>query len=173
VQHCSNLVSCALESFINTFIGYREVGVEKSRPKETTAPYSITMASSTSSSKRPLTNISKDELYRSQSLEQSLTPPETPPAQEGQARLMHNWPEPDIAIEGAPAAKRRKIDNSRDVQIEVEEFDAKEQDVLLLHAPKQRYAYTKKHPIPRIENDREMLVAVDVVGLNPIDWKAP
>lgn len=136
-------------------------------------PWSLSMASASSTAKRPRTSISKDELYRSQSLEQSLTPPETPPGQESQAKLIHNWPEPDVAIEETPVAKRRRVDRSRDVLVEIKEFDVAEQDVLLLHGPKQRYAHTKKHPVPKVENDREMLVAVDVVGLNPIDWKAP
>lgn len=131
------------------------------------------MASTSSTAKRSITHISKDEMYRSQSLEQSLTPPETPPGQASQARLLHNWPEPDIAIEEDPAAKRRKIYQTRDVQIDNKEFDVAEQDVLLLHGPKQRYTHTKKHPVPSFQDDREMLVAVDVVGLNPIDWKAP
>ncbi|KAE8445443.1 hypothetical protein EG329_013456 [Mollisiaceae sp. DMI_Dod_QoI] len=132
------------------------------------------MTSATSSAKRPLTNITKDEIYRSQSLELSLTPPETPPGQERQAKIIHNWPEPDVALEEDPARKRIKlVQSSGEVLAEINDFDVVEQDVLLLHAPKQRYAHTKKHPVPSIENDREMLVAVDVVGLNPIDWKAP
>ncbi len=45
--------------------------------------------------------------------------------------------------------------------------------MLLLHGPKQRYTHTKNHPVPSLKNDREMLVEVEVVGLNPIDWKAP
>ncbi|KAF8860517.1 GroES-like protein [Acephala macrosclerotiorum] len=126
------------------------------------------MASTSSAAKRSLTNITKDEIYRSQSLEQSLTPPETPPGSEGQSKVIHPWPEPEPA-EDDPEAKRRKIVQEE----EHEEFDVEHQDVLLLHAPKQRYAHTKKHPVPSIEHDREMLVAVDVVGLNPIDWKAP
>ncbi|CZR65659.1 related to oxidoreductase [Phialocephala subalpina] len=126
------------------------------------------MASSTSAAKRSLTNITKDEIYRSQSLEQSLTPPETPPGSEGQGKIIHPWPEPDA--EDDPTAKRRKVVLDDE---EFEEFSVEHQNVLLLHAPKQRYAHTEKHPVPSIENDREMLVAVDVVGLNPIDWKAP
>lgn len=47
------------------------------------------------------------------------------------------------------------------------------QEALLLHAPKQKYAHVKRHSIPEVQDDREMLVKVQVVGLNPIDWKAP
>lgn len=47
------------------------------------------------------------------------------------------------------------------------------QAALLLHAPKQRYTHVKKHDVPEIKDEREMLVKIQVVGLNPIDWKAP
>jgi hypothetical protein len=47
------------------------------------------------------------------------------------------------------------------------------QDVLLLHAPKQPYALTRKQSIPEVKDDREMLVKIQAIGLNPIDWKAP
>ena len=53
------------------------------------------------------------------------------------------------------------------------EFNLTHQEVLFLHAPKQRYEHTKQQPIPDLKTDREMLVEVQVVGLNPIDWKAP
>lgn len=57
--------------------------------------------------------------------------------------------------------------------VEDVEFNLTHQEVLLLHAPKQRYEHTKQQPIPELKTDREMLVEVEVVGLNPIDWKAP
>lgn len=47
------------------------------------------------------------------------------------------------------------------------------QEVLLLHGVKQRYTHTLKYEIPKARDDSEMLVKVTVVGLNPIDWKAP
>ncbi|KAE9362610.1 quinone oxidoreductase [Stipitochalara longipes BDJ] len=114
------------------------------------------------------------EIYRSQSLEQSLTPPETPPREKTEAKLVHPWPEPETTPEDALPAKRRKIhhiEENEDLQLEA--FNVFNQEVLLLHGPKQRYAHTTDQPIPSIQNDREMLVAVEVVGLNPIDWKAP
>lgn len=55
----------------------------------------------------------------------------------------------------------------------MEDFKETYQDVLLLHAPKEKYMHTKQQPIPELKDEREMLVAVEVVGLNPIDWKAP
>lgn len=55
----------------------------------------------------------------------------------------------------------------------VDAFRVTHQDVLLLHGAKQRYTHTPKYEIPQIKNDSEMLVKVSVIGLNPIDWKAP
>ncbi|KFZ13582.1 hypothetical protein V502_06537 [Pseudogymnoascus sp. VKM F-4520 (FW-2644)] len=54
----------------------------------------------------------------------------------------------------------------------VDTFQVTHQEVLLLHGVKQRYAHTPKYEIPQIKNDSEMLVKVNVIGLNPIDWKA-
>ena len=51
--------------------------------------------------------------------------------------------------------------------------EATHQTALLLHGPKQRYQLASKHEIPSLKNDREMLVKVHAIGLNPIDWKAP
>ncbi|KAI0195430.1 quinone oxidoreductase [Astrocystis sublimbata] len=47
------------------------------------------------------------------------------------------------------------------------------QTALLLYAPKQSYQIRDDHPTPRIDNGSELLVKTQVIGLNPIDWKAP
>lgn len=109
-------------------------------------------------------------LYRSQSLEQSLTPPKTPPHSKRNLKTIHPWPEPEEEI---IPAKRRKIKHDEKQEIEEDDFKTVHQEVLLLHGPKQRYKHETKQPIPSLKNDREMLIAVEVVGLNPIDWKAP
>lgn len=114
------------------------------------------------------------EIYKSQSMEQIFTPPITPPTHAG-AKLVHPWPTPETVpdeIWDFPS-KRRKLANGTKAAVEAEEFNVVHQEVLLLHGVKQRYAHTKKQPVPTLKNDREMLVAVEVVGLNPIDWKAP
>lgn len=113
-------------------------------------------------------------LYKSQSLEDTfltLTPPKTP---EIDSKPIHSWPEPETVPEellqqylsGFETGETRPltIDNT---------FNIKLQDVLLLHGAKQRYMHTREQPVPNLENDREMLVAVHAIGLNPIDWKAP
>jgi len=112
----------------------------------------------------------KFEMYRSQSLENAMTPPITPPIQDNK----HPWPEPEALPEEIwdfPSKRRKFANGTKNAKLEA--FDAKHQDVLLLHGVKQRYMHTKEQPIPTLKNDREMLVAVEVVGLNPIDWKAP
>ncbi|GME62919.1 putative zinc-binding dehydrogenase protein [Neofusicoccum parvum] len=47
------------------------------------------------------------------------------------------------------------------------------QTVLLLYQPRTRYALTPKHDTPSLHFEDEVLVKVQAVGLNPIDWKAP
>lgn len=47
------------------------------------------------------------------------------------------------------------------------------QEVLLLHAIRQPYQVTAGYPVPVIQHDDELLVRVEAIGLNPIDWKAP
>lgn len=114
------------------------------------------------------------QTYRSGSLEQSLTPPKTPPSETNLKKVVHPRPEPDTTVEEELPSKRRKtngveITPAADITV----FDVAHQEVLLLHAPKQRYAHIKQQPIPTLDHDHEMLVAVEAIGLNPIDWKAP
>ena len=112
-------------------------------------------------------------MYRSQSLELSLTPPKTPPLS-GSERFVRNWLEPETALEKTFEFKRLTIQNVDMTEVvEGGRFNVPHQQVLLLHAPRQKYAHTREQPIPKVQNDREMLVAVEVVGLNPVDWKAP
>ncbi|RFU23894.1 hypothetical protein B7463_g12446, partial [Scytalidium lignicola] len=113
----------------------------------------------------------------------SLTPPQTPPSTEGGVKGIRNWPgsEKTEATSGsAVVTEKQQIEQEQVVEVEREEeeeegeeFTSSHQDVLLLHGPKQRYAHTTKYAIPELHTEREMLVNVQVVGLNPIDWKAP
>jgi hypothetical protein len=68
---------------------------------------------------------------------------------------------------------QQSIDETSSNPTAGDDFNLTHQNVLLLHGPKQKYVHTNGHEIARLNNDREMLVKVDVVGLNPIDWKAP
>ncbi|EXJ58768.1 hypothetical protein A1O7_06198 [Cladophialophora yegresii CBS 114405] len=47
------------------------------------------------------------------------------------------------------------------------------QRALILYAPRQPYEEIPDHPTPSLLNSREMLVRNKIIGLNPIDWKAP
>ncbi|KAI0470047.1 quinone oxidoreductase [Xylariaceae sp. FL0804] len=47
------------------------------------------------------------------------------------------------------------------------------QKVAVLHAVRTPYAVSHDYPIPGIRGDDELLVRAQVIGLNPIDWKAP
>lgn len=50
-------------------------------------------------------------------------------------------------------------------------LETPQQDVLLLHGPRQRYSLEKAHDIPELRSDREILIQVLAIGLNPVDWK--
>lgn len=47
------------------------------------------------------------------------------------------------------------------------------QTALLLYGAKQPYRIVGDYPVPHPQNDQEVLVKTLVIGLNPIDWKAP
>lgn len=47
------------------------------------------------------------------------------------------------------------------------------QSILLLYGPKQPYKVVENYPVPKLENEDEVLVKTCTIGLNPIDWKAP
>ncbi|KAF2501885.1 GroES-like protein [Lophium mytilinum] len=47
------------------------------------------------------------------------------------------------------------------------------QTILLLKEVKTPYTLTPDYPIPVPANDNEILIRTQVIGLNPIDWKAP
>lgn len=50
-------------------------------------------------------------------------------------------------------------------------LDAPQQDLLLLHGPRQKYKLEKSKDIPDLQGEREILVQVLAIGLNPVDWK--
>lgn len=48
-----------------------------------------------------------------------------------------------------------------------------QQDVLLLHGPRKRYSLERAQEVPELKHERELLVQVLAIGLNPVDWKGP
>ncbi|KAF2448292.1 GroES-like protein [Karstenula rhodostoma CBS 690.94] len=80
------------------------------------------------------------------------------------------WRRRSVAItpaEAAPAA-------TADYQRRSEELSVPDsQSALLLHAIRTPYEIKSGHTIPSIQHDHELLIRVNSVGLNPIDWKAP
>lgn len=46
------------------------------------------------------------------------------------------------------------------------------QRILILEKIKQPYTEVE-YPVPQVRSDREVIVQNAVIGLNPIDWKAP
>lgn len=47
------------------------------------------------------------------------------------------------------------------------------QTVLILYAAKQPYETAEGYQVPEIQDEHEVLVKTEHIGLNPIDWKAP
>jgi NADPH:quinone reductase-like Zn-dependent oxidoreductase len=50
-------------------------------------------------------------------------------------------------------------------------LDQPQQDLLLLHGPRQKYTLEKAQGIPELRGDDEILVQTLAIGLNPVDWK--
>ncbi|GAA5849016.1 hypothetical protein JCM3766R1_005427 [Sporobolomyces carnicolor] len=46
------------------------------------------------------------------------------------------------------------------------------QSCLLVHGPRQKYQLSSI-PVPEIHSDDEVLVRIEAIGLNPVDWKGP
>jgi hypothetical protein len=74
-------------------------------------------------------------------------------------------------LDRSPQQKRRRAE-SQFLQGKEEIAVPLAQTALLLHAIRQPYS-TEDHEVPVILNESEILIKVEVVGLNPIDWKAP
>lgn len=60
---------------------------------------------------------------------------------------------------------------SPDNEDEFLRLSSPQQDVLLLHGPRQKYSLEKAKKIPELRGDDEILVQVLAIGLNPVDWK--
>ncbi|KAI9650665.1 hypothetical protein NHQ30_000685 [Ciborinia camelliae] len=112
------------------------------------------------------------QIYVSQTVDREITPPKTPESY-GYQKVFHNWPEPETEPEGIYLHREKSSLDQINNSIYDSDLNVSHQEALLLHGPKQRYAHATEQPIPSLKDDREMLVAVEVVGLNPIDWKAP
>lgn len=115
------------------------------------------------------------QIYISQSSEQTLSLPRTPPWFLEGVQNFPNWPEPETFPEEEYLDSTFGFFEGPQFPYKVlgeDEPNTTHQDVLLLHAAKQRYAHTR-HPVPQLKHEREMFVEVQVIGLNPIDWKAP
>ena len=46
------------------------------------------------------------------------------------------------------------------------------QTVLILHGARQDYMLQNSYPVPQLKDDRELLVRIGYIGLNPLDWKS-
>lgn len=114
----------------------------------------------------------------------SLTPPKTPPQRPEREESSNIINDQSYQKLGSTPPRQDFLDKYYESTVQVkayttpehdhDDFDVlQQQEVLLLHGPKQRYAHTRDQAIPGLKNDREMLVKVQVIGLNPIDWKAP
>lgn len=116
--------------------------------------------------------MTSTQTYVPESINLSIKPPKTPESY-GYQKVFHNWPEPETEPEGIYLHREIKSPRDENDSIHNLTLNVSHQEVLLLHGPKQRYTHATEQPIPSLKDGREMLVAVEIVGLNPIDWKAP
>lgn len=71
-------------------------------------------------------------------------------------------------------AKRRKTHVRIDFHHDASDATLPErQETLLLHAIRKPYELSADSELPDLKHDHELLVKVNAVGLNPIDWKSP
>lgn len=63
------------------------------------------------------------------------------------------------------------LTNGHSTEDEFLKLDKPQQDLLLLHGPRQKYSLEKSKDIPALEGEREILIQVLAIGLNPVDWK--
>lgn len=68
-------------------------------------------------------------------------------------------------------ASSTKSDSSHEHGDEFLRLPSPQQDVLLLHGPRQKYKLEQSQDIPELRDDKEILIQVLAVGLNPVDWK--
>jgi len=47
------------------------------------------------------------------------------------------------------------------------------QKALVLYGLKQQYVLDSQYAVPMVRSPEEILIQVECIGLNPIDWKAP
>lgn len=47
------------------------------------------------------------------------------------------------------------------------------QSALLLNKLREPYTLSEQHEVPELSNQNEVLIKIQAIGLNPIDWKAP
>lgn len=48
----------------------------------------------------------------------------------------------------------------------------RQQKALLLHGIRERFALTEDHEVPETTGPHELVVKIQAVGLNPVDWKS-
>lgn len=84
-----------------------------------------------------------------------------PQAQHVEQQEQLPLPEEDIVLNGASTTDMEPLPIPE------------KQTVLLLHAAKQPYTLTEDYPVPQLEEEHDVLVRTQAIGLNPIDWKAP
>lgn len=71
------------------------------------------------------------------------------------------------------SSKKNDVESDATVNAEQHQQPPSSQTALLLHAPRQAYHVEHTYPTPLLQKESEVLVRTRVIGLNPIDWKAP
>ncbi|KAK4554152.1 hypothetical protein LTR86_008679 [Recurvomyces mirabilis] len=71
----------------------------------------------------------------------------------------------------ASASLNGKTNGASHQEDEFLKLSSPQQDILLLHGPRQKYSLERSKDIPELQGDNEILVQVLAIGLNPVDWK--
>lgn len=62
--------------------------------------------------------------------------------------------------------KRKSLQTGSEIDI------PKQQSILQLPEIRQRFTVVEGHPVPEIRGQQELLVKIQAIGLNPVDWKS-
>ena len=76
-----------------------------------------------------------------------------------------------VKVNGSSEAHTNGHASSTGSNDEFLRLDKPQQDLLLLHGPRQKYSLERAKEIPELHGDREILVQILAIGLNPVDWK--
>lgn len=89
----------------------------------------------------------------------------------GTATPINSIHEVEIVDHDFGTAITKRGTKRKSLQAAAEEIP-KHQSILQLRELRQRFAVVESHPVPETRNPEELVVKIQVIGLNPVDWKS-